>query len=415
MLPDAGLGVSITTGRDGNVHFYSETSEGTIMLPVGMTNAHLAGRPGHTRFVVASNGIVLVYDLADILPVAVPKRGLFEATFADDETLLLWPDSNDRYHWKDLATGALTEIDHTPNMSGLPLNIDPRDGRVMVTEQRGAERALVVFTKGSTHPRTVAQGVRITGRLVPGGVLFGEPRDPRVMFARGDEPGHELAKVDGGVQSLETLDGIRYAALGRSGEIVRGSLNGGAIDRTHVDIGPDAFLAADRAGHVIVATGTRLLIWDGPAARELVKLTRPLAMISSTAGGLVVVLDDNQALYVEIGTGTKVTLHTLFTSSASKPAVAGDGTWIASAGNGGQIAVVELPALARWTMPIHYHSLGQFLVASPNKRRLMQGTGTELEVMNLPEPSADLAAWIEDRTNAFETNDGLLAWPWQRP
>ncbi len=46
----------------------------------------------------------------------------------------------------------------------------------------------------------------------------------------------------------------------------------------------------------------------------------------------------------------------------------------------------------------------------------MQGTGMRLELRDLPLPSSDLTAWIEDHTNAFEsTPDNVLTWPWQRP
>ena len=86
-------------------------TEGSIALPVAMSNLHLAGRPGKTRFVAASSGVVLVYDLAELLPTSIPKGGLFQGVFADDDTVLLWPDDGEHWRWHDLVTNTETVLD----------------------------------------------------------------------------------------------------------------------------------------------------------------------------------------------------------------------------------------------------------------------------------------------------------------
>jgi hypothetical protein len=327
----------------------------------------------------------------------------------------MWPGESDRYRWHDIATGAETDLDHDLRIPAFVVGVDAPRGRILVDEGApGNATELSLFTKGQKHVQLIAHGQRLLGRLVADGYMFAQNADPRVLVSLHDEPPRELAKVDGGVQALMSLEPHRFAALGRSGELVRGALSGGALERVHVDVAPDAFLGVDRDGRVLIATGAKLLAWDADV-RELVKLARPIAELQATAGGVLVVFDDNSIQYLELGAGAPV-IHNVFPSSSSVPAISGDGSWLASAGNGGQVTIVEIPSLARWTLPLHYTSFGYLLVAAPTNRVLMQGTGTRLELRDLPLPASDLTAWIEDHTNAFEsTPDNALTWPWQRP
>ena len=415
MIPDAGPDVAITPGRDGRLHFYNDVTEGSIALPVAMSDLHLAGRPGKTRFVAASSGVVLVYDLAELLPTSIPKGGLFQAVFADDDTVLLWPDDGEHWRWHDLVTNTETVLDH-PLQTTDVLGLDGTSGRILLREQTSQTSSdLVILTKGAKQPRHVTDGDHLRGRLVDGGVIFASGDDARVRVSLHDEPPRELAKVDGGVKGLQPLDTGRFAALGNRGELVRGSLTGGSIERVHVDLEPDGFLGTDRAGHVLVINGTHLLEWDA-GVHEVAQLARPIQGTYATDGGVMAFLDDNSAVYVELGsTGlAQATVHRLLAPSALAPTVGGDGSWIATAGNGGQLTVVEMPAMARWTLPLHDGGNTLLLEASPNKRRLMRGDGTRIEITTLPKPGADLAAWIDERTNASEGLDGVVTWPWQR-
>jgi hypothetical protein len=415
MIPSAGNNVSITPGNDGNLHFTADAAHGKIALPIPASTAHLAGVPGKTRFVVATTGIALVYDLAEIVPISVPKLGMFQAEFVDPNTLLMWPGEADSYRWHDIATGVETPLDHEPRMPSFTVGVDAPSGRLLVREMvPGNAFELSLFTKGQKHVRMVAHGPRLLGRLVPDGVLFAQNADPRVMVSLHDEAPHELAKVDGGVQALMPLEPRHFAALGRSGELVRGALAGGALERVHVDTGADAFLGVDRNGRVLIASGTRLLVWDGDV-HELLKTGHPIVSLQATAGGVLIVLDDNSIQYAELSASAPPVVHDVVASAGTQPTISGDGTWVASAGNGGQVTIVEIPSLARWTLPVHYAAFGGMLNASPAKRMLMQGTGTELELRELPLPASDLTAWIDDKTNAFESTDNVLTWPWQRP
>ena len=123
------------------------------------------------------------------------------------------------------------------------------------------------------------------------------------------------------------------------------------------------------------------------------------------------ILDNNAGYLVDEG---KV-LHQLAPSSQTTPAIGGDGSWVASAGAGGQIAIVELPSLSRWTLPLVYSTSMNLLVGSPTKRRLVQAAPPSLAVYDLVEAKGDLGTWLDERTNAFENADGFVSWPWLRP
>ncbi|MEO8552750.1 MAG: hypothetical protein ABI678_22385, partial [Kofleriaceae bacterium] len=404
----------VAPSRDGTLHFYGHTIEGRIALPVAMGNPHLAGKPGVSRFVAAGTGLVLVFDLADVLPKRIPKTGEVDAQFVDDDTLLMWPDAVTDYFFYDLATGKRTPVKH----AGLPMSRvlagDAKTGRIYLAEPHGRDQVqLVGFTKGQAEAKIFGVASRLIARATANGVLVARDNDPRVLLSPHDGPFIELAKVDGGVQSIMTLGRDRFAALSRTGELVRGSFAGGPLERIHVDVDANAFLGVDNHDHAIVAVGTHLMLWD-QTLLPLVELPRAADSLYAVPGGLVVVLDNNAAVYVALGSGKPV-LHELVSASQSMPIVGAEGAWLATLGNGGQLAIIELPSLARWTLPAELSGSTNWLIAAPTKRRVIQGQGAGFALFELPEAKGDLGTWLDDRTNAYENPDGFVSWPWLRP
>jgi serine/threonine protein kinase len=414
LAPDLADGIDVMPTRDGNLHFYGPAVDGHIPLPVAMANAHLAGRHGQTRFVAAATGLVLIFDLADLVPKRIPKHGELDAQFVDDDTLLMWPDEVTTFYFYDLATGAKTPVAHDAMPFTRALSGDPHSGRLLLEEPR-AHGKLALIEIQKSHPNDVKQlggGERLVARTTPNGFIAAHDTDPRVLYAEHDTKLRELAKVDGGVQSLMTLGHDRFAALGRSGELVRGAISGGPLERIHVDIDANAFLGIDRDDHVIVAVGKRLFVWD-MTLHPLVDLPRAASVLYAVPSGLVAILDDNAAVFVT--SDPKPVVHDLVVASQSAPVVSGEGSWLAAAGNGGALTIVELPSLARWSLPPQLAGSMNFLLAAPTKRRLVQGVGSGLLVYDLAQAKGDLAAWLDDRTNAYENPDGFVSWPWLRP
>jgi len=414
MAPNLFDGIDVTPSRDGNLHYFGNMIEGRIALPVPMGNPHLAGKPGQSRFVVAGNGLVLVFDLSDILPKRIPKIGEVDAQFVDDDTLMMWPDDVTDYYFYDLATGKRTPIKH----AGLPMSralaADAKTGRLYVAEPHGGNQVrLVGFTKGQAEAKVFGIASKLIARTTSTGVIVARDNDPRVLYSPHDGPFSELAKVDGGVQSIITLGHDRFAALSRTGELVRGALAGGPLERIHVDIDANAFLGVDNHDHAIVAVGTHLMLWD-QTLQPLLDLPRAAEALYAVPGGLVVVLDNNAASYVAIG-GGKPAVHELVSPSQSMPIIGAEGAWLAALGNGGQLSIIELPSLARWSLPPELAGTTNWLIASPTKRRVVQGQGAGFALFELPEAKGDLGTWLDDRTNAYENPDGFVSWPWLRP
>ena len=397
---------------DGGVlAFFNDSVSGTLALPVALRDLRLAGRRGKTRLVVAGEGRVLVYDLADVLPRFVPKDGMFAGAFGDRDSMLLWPGGDMAgFSWWNVATGTHVELDDKMSpLAGL-IDRDPADGRMLIYDRVDNKTAKLDLVRVGQHTvQTLGHaGITLFGVLTAEGVLFGEGIGSRVLYSEhGGEP-HELAKVDGGVAYVRVLDRRRFAALGKSGELVRGDIAGGALERTRIAATSDTLISATSSGDVVIATGVRLDVWaTGGMIRPLAVLPRPITRVEAAGDGLVVGLEDNSMFYVE-PSGRP---HEIVAPSSFPSVVGGHGSWLATPGATGQIEIVELPAMAHWSLP-RLFTLSGSIEVSPTGRRLAAASPSGFQVIDLLDPAtgSDLAAWIDDHTNAFESPDGALGW-----
>ncbi|CAN5212786.1 hypothetical protein BH11MYX1_BH11MYX1_29840 [soil metagenome] len=410
---DIGDSIDVRAAADGSLRFSGDLPEGRIATPVPVAKARIAGRHGQNRFVAVATGLVLIYDLAEIVPRTIPKRGEFVADWLDDETILLWPDDSLRtYRFHDLGTGVETPIEFDSRSMARAVSGDPASGRLLVVESVSqSQERLVEIDKGATTVRTFGTAASIKARMVAKGLVVARDNDPRVLYASNAGPFVELVKVAGGVLSLMPLANNRFAALGKSWEFVRGAIAGGSVERVRAEVDASSFVATDQEGHPIVATGKRLFVWD-TTLHQLAELPRPAVAIQAAPSGLIVTLDNNAAVYLE--TSGQVVTHDVVLESSSMPAVGGDGTWIAAPGNGGKITIVEIPSLVRWELP-DYESAHPLIIAAPRERRLMRGVGSRLAIYDFPAPSLDFATWLDEHTNAYENPDGFVSWPWLKP
>jgi len=148
-IHELGRGVEMIASRDGSLHFAGNGLDGRINVPVPLTSAHLAGRPGSTRFVAAGTGVVLVYDLADIVPQMIRKNGEENVEFFDDDTLLLWPDDLVTFYERDIPTGEVHPFKHELAPGTIPLSVDAPTGRILLAEPISqTRRTLVLVQKG---------------------------------------------------------------------------------------------------------------------------------------------------------------------------------------------------------------------------------------------------------------------------
>ncbi|MGE5185905.1 MAG: serine/threonine-protein kinase [Acidobacteriota bacterium] len=409
--------VLVALGEDGKLHYTSGLADGAITLPATLANARVIGRAGQARFAVTGQGAVLVFDADAFLPHRIAAHRPGEVAFVDDDLLLLY-DQRPDWAWYDLAAGQLVRPD-VPEWgwgAAFLLDIDGPERRVLKTVevQRDASSHLAVMRPGkpdreiSVVPSQFFHTMQVRPRiaaLVPGdAVVFGD--GARVMAAIGDASPRELAKIDGGVVAVTRLGRLRFAALSARGELVRGSVATGDVERVRVpDVEGYAILAGDRDGRVLVGAGPVLRAWS-TRVDELARFDQPIEAIAAVDGGIAVTLADHGVVLVAPG-GAKTRL---LAPSSQAPVASGDGRLVVGTGNGGQLELVELPAAAHWTLPWLYGAAYEGLAVAPATRRVVQASGDQLAVWKLPEASTDLAGWLAGLTNACMVQDHL-EWP----
>jgi hypothetical protein len=399
--------VCVIQQANGSLAYYDDEIDGTLALPMPLYNMRIGARRDRSRLAIAGAGIVLVYDFAEILPTFVHKDGVFDAAFADRDNMLMWPSLDfGNYSWWNLATHKRVEV-----VLGMPTSVledrDASDGRVLIYERTGNTTAeLAIVHAGKPEVEHLVRGTdKIFGVLAPDGVLLTDG-GARVLYSEHAGKPVEIAKVEGGVDFIRVLDRRRFAALGKKGELVRGELSGGALERVRIDASDNTILGADRDGNVVIANGRRLDLWpSGGTLRPLAVLPRPIDGLETSGAGMAVALDDKSVYYVEPNGAA----HEAIAPTSFATAAGGHGAWLATPGINGQIDIVELPSLAHWTLPKLYAPSGGIEV-SPTGRRLAAAMMDGYMVYDLLEPSTDLAAWIDEHTNAVESPDGALSW-----
>jgi hypothetical protein len=290
----------------------------------------------------------------------------------------------------------------------MPLDLDA--GRVLIREELGPASKIVMLRKGEAKRVYLAKGgSNVWGRLIAGNaVIFGEG-DGRVFGAVGDQPPHEVAKLDGKVVATVSIGSLSFAALSDKGEIVRANLANGATERTRIAGANNTFIAGDLMGHVLIVEDNRLLMWDADRVFEVHKFDRNIQTVSPTEIGVMITLVDGELQIVDL-TGAKPARR-LFTASTRVPRVQSSGRLVIGTGSAEQLLVLEVPSFARWEVPVLFQATNLLGVA-PNGRRVLQGSVDHLMVWELPLAGADFPAWLDDQTNAVVSDD-LLAWPWQ--
>jgi hypothetical protein len=408
----AGTDTLIVPGPEGQVHYLNDAVRGTLRLPSVLPYQRVTARPGSRRLMAIGDGLIVGFDLASVIPHALPQLPGIHAVFVDDRTLLVNRGAIE-WHWMDVDTGARTTFTHVPHGHHEIVEIDAIGGRVLVHESIGSPQRLVLFRRGSPEVRVVAEGRTAWARLIPGEAMVFGIGDGRVFARIGEAAPREVAKLDGVTDGAMPLGYRRFAAHSTSGEIVRVDLTTDAVERARVADGSSGFVAADGAGRVLVAEGRRLLVWDG-AITEVARFDQPIQRLDRVDGGVVAVhLSDFEVHTIDLGPAGAQPVRVLAPGKGFAQA-SFDGKLLVGLGPSQQVNVVELPSRARWTLPILFDGK-DLLAVSPSTRRVLQGADRHFVIWTLPHAGPDLGAWLDELTNATIDGGGVLAWPWQRP
>jgi hypothetical protein len=412
MMREAGPDVLVWLRDDGKLSWIGDLGRGQVDIPGVAYRARIAVRHGVPRMAVVGDGLVIVYDLGLILPQRIPGKPYMKAIFVDDSTLLVVHDMQTNMEWVDLATGKHTEVQYNELHLPIVVDVDPVEGRVLMREQntpRGPR--MVMLKKNQTKVQTVVEGDHPWARLVTGNALIYGLGDAQVFAKIGDEPARMVVKVDGVSTHGVGIGPLQFAAHSSTGEVVRGDLRTGAIERVRVPTGTEGYLASDNRGKVFIVEDNRLLLWDGQVS-EIAKFDRPIDRVYGVEGGIAIQTGREREVHV-LESRTKATSHRVLSASAVPPAYAGNGKLVAGVGNGREITLIELPSRARWTLPI-LSTARDGIGLSPSGTLLLQQSDTGILIWRLPRIGQDLGSWLDDRTNAVVDKDGVLTWPWQQ-
>jgi tRNA A-37 threonylcarbamoyl transferase component Bud32 len=396
---------------DGKLQWMNDIGQGTFVLPGVADHNRIASRRGVPRVAVVGDGVIQVFDLGFVLPrkLAVPKFS--RAIFLDDDTLLVIGNIGAKWAWYDIPTGKLTTIEFSGLFMPSIWDIDSKEGRVLVREQRTqTDGRFVIMRKGSPVAELVAEGDRKPwARFVPGNAVIYGLGDAQVFAKIGSEPARMVGKVDGVSHQGVGLGPLQYAVHASSGEVLRGDLRTGTFERVRVPIGTSGFVSTDGAGRVLIVEDNRLMLWDG-GVTEVAKFDREILLVTPVEGGIVVQVGREQEVFF-LEVKPNATPHRVLGSSAAPPMMAGK--VLVALNNGQELQMVEFPSRSKWTFP-SLPGAQKWIDISPSGRYVVQYTDGGLALRMVPRIGADFAAWLDDRTNAVLDKDSVLSWPWSR-
>jgi hypothetical protein len=291
----------------------------------------------------------------------------------------------------------------TPKVDGMPTSAEvSADGRllsIIMTPQ--GPNALVVYPDLKKQIAIEGIGNGFIG-LVAGDALVYSTGKARVFGKVGDQEARELVVMQGDVQSLAACGPLGYAALAKSGDLVRGTFAGGVARLQIKDLTPDAFVACDATRNVLVASGNRLLRWrGGPKTEEAAQFVEKITAVNATDAGTYVVLANRDLFFLSPrGAQTRVPISEAYD-------IVDHGRRVVGLAAGMQIEIVDMPSLAKWTLPKLYNGRAA-LSASTDGRYLLHGYGGVSMLWTLPATLPPL----NQLTNAKD-DDGAISWPWQ--
>ncbi|HEY5924208.1 MAG TPA: serine/threonine-protein kinase [Kofleriaceae bacterium] len=397
--------VMVVTASDSNVHLLRDATHFKLPLtepPDGMYR--VASARGSSRVAATTKGAILLWDTATLFPrVSTVPPGLF----ISNRRVLASKGMGPTWELWDVDTDKRVPIDI--ELEGVPMGYQVLVEESRVLAKLGTPRGnvLVLIHGDGTHEVVLRDAGEGIARLVPGnGVIYSNGKN-RIFGKLDKQAARELASLDGDVVSL-TADGkLGYIALGATGEVVRGTFGGSGFARTRIaDLDKSAFVVGDGKGSAFIGAGNRLLRWRGDV-HELARFAVAIDFIAATEVGLYVKLVNEDVLFIPPA-GNQTPQRVPVSKLA---AISNDGALVVGLSASWQVELVDMPALASWTLP-RWLGMRSNLAASADGQRLLQSVGLQVGVWRIDQPGSDFAAWLAEQTNARE-DEGHVRWPWQ--
>jgi serine/threonine protein kinase len=402
--PAAG-NIMVVSASDRMVHLLRYGAHLELPLtdaPEGMYR--VAASPGSSRVAATSKDAILIWEIDTLFPALVDGS---PGTFIANRKAVVGDGMMTSWHIWDVDSNARTPI--KAPVDGVPINYLPLsdENRALAIVQTPGSVAVVGIHADGKAELLVEDLGKGRVNIVPGNAIIYSLGKGRVFGKLGSEPSRELVTINGELASLSANGKLAYTALSTTGELVKGTFGGANFERTQLgDLDKGAFVVGDDAGNVYVGSGNRLLRWR-TTVQELARFAVAIDFVATCELGLYVTLSNRDVFFIPAAgnqTPQRVPISQL--TSISR-----DGRVLIGIGASQQVELVDMPALAPWTLPKLLAALPG-VQASPDGQRLVQHLGGQVGVWKIAQPGSDFAAWLAELTNAAD-DEGHVRWPWQ--
>jgi hypothetical protein len=406
MAMPAAADITVVTANDRMVHLLRHGAHLAMPLtgaPEGMYR--VAATPGSSRVVATAKDALLVWEIDALFPALVDAQpGVF---LANRKAVVAEGMTGSWYIW-DVDTNARTPVKSA--IDGVPLNyiaLVAENRAIAIVHTPKGRAAVGIHADGSSELLVEDLGEHGSVNVVPGNAIIYSLGKGRIFGKVGAETSRELVTLEGDLRSFASTGTLGYAALSTTGELVKGTFGGANFVRTRVaDLDKDSFVVGDLTGNVYIGSGKRLLRWRIDV-EELARFAVAIDRVSTCELGLYVILS-NRDVYFIPATGNPTPQRVPISQLTS---ISADGRVLAGVSATQHVELVDMPALAAWTLPRLLTALPG-VQASPDGARLVQHLGMQVGIWKVVQPGSDFAGWLGELTNATE-DEGHVRWPWQ--
>ena len=383
-----------------------------IALPQVMLSPRIAARRGVDRFVVASDEVMLIYELTNLRPRKVPLPAQAHAEFYDETTLIV---SDDRSSWFDLDTGKAIAIE--PRMPGAAraIAISPDAGKVVHVVWNGDSTQLYEVRARAAEARAIYDGPPLgaVAILDDGTVVYTRGRTLSVVGT----PDRALVALAAPIASVVSRRSD-FVVVSTEGELVRGNA-AGVVQRIQLPR-PDELLAptggavsphldVSQTGDILVGWGGSVWMW-ADRLESVVTVGAPISGLRAIGDGVLVLMPNRRGVMANLATRQ---LHEL-------PVLANE--VVSSSWKRGALGFavnrdyhfVELTTFTTWPSTARHWSINPAIL-SESGRSLITHTQDEFLRWTIPLGTGPIRPRLEPATNATMNRAGLLTWPWLQP
>jgi hypothetical protein len=410
-LSEAGQGDFLyALGQSQLLHLH-DGGHRRIPLPQVMLSPRIAARPGVDRFVVASNEVTLIYDLATLRPRKLPIPADVHAEFYDEHTLIV---SAEQSSWFDLDTGKAIAIQ--PPMPGISRNlvVSREAGKVVHIVWRGETTELYEVRAGSPDARLIYSGppVGAVEILDDGTVVYARNRTLSVVGT----PDRALITLATPLASLVSRRSD-FVIASTGGELVRGTV-AGVVERLQLSRPDDTLnfaptgrpipphLDVTPTGDILVGWGTTVWKWTD-RLEPVLTVGATLSDLRAIGDGVLVLMPNRRGVIADLETRQlhelPVLTNEVVFSAWKRRALAFDVS--------GSYHFVELSTFTTWPSTARHWSIKPPAL-SESGRSLITRTKDELVRWTIPLGTGPIRPRLDLATNATINREGLLTWPW---